>query len=386
MGVCIFAWLPSKHFVQIQPFGQDSVGSAHYATASKFNGSHFGLPPSSFHGMTGPSDNFIWKLLTMDWRMSSKFPEKRSRFRGAKSFASPLQLVRTDWQTCSFSKWVLCLQALKRARRPKYACHPPWPIVSFPWPGMSQLECLHTSKAQWDPMKVSISWTSASSEHDRKGKDRYFSSSTSPASAEKSMLWKTRPWKRNPVEKVGSVGWHCGSAHDWCSRGNRKLPLLAVFHMLGHCPGQRSCVSFAYFTLPPGWACEACTCFRSKISRISRDIWEISCELWDNRFTPKVLKEAWHCQSVLRASFLSCSSSREVQAKWLVGADTHGHLCSTGAKSLANPQFVRTCYSNLRWRWNRDERRTEPKIKRCRPTRVRMLMHKCISHVRPLSE
>ena len=28
-------------------------------------------------------------------------------------------------------------------------------------------------------------------------------------------------------------------------------------HVLGHCPGQLSCVSFAYVTLPPGRACEA---------------------------------------------------------------------------------------------------------------------------------
>ena len=35
------------------------------------------------------------------------------------------------------------------------------------------------------------------------------------------------------------------------------FPIRWFLHVLGHCPGHHSCVSFAYFTLPPGRACEA---------------------------------------------------------------------------------------------------------------------------------
>ena len=43
-----------------------------------------------------------------------------------------------------------------------------------------------------------------------------------------------------------------------------------------HCPG--GCVSFACFRLQTGTLCDACTCLRSKISW---DIWQISCENGD---------------------------------------------------------------------------------------------------------
>ena len=83
--------------------------------------------------------------------------------------------------------------------------------------------------------------------------------------------------------------------------------------------------------------------------------------------TSKVLKEARHCQSVLRASFPSRSSSSEVQAKRPVGADTHRHPCWTDAKSWASPQLVRTGCSNLRWRWNGKRQTNRAKIKRRGP-------------------
>ena len=77
------------------------------------------------------------KAVTHGLTRVDKIYRERSYFRGAKSHASPSQLVRTGWRTCSFSKCVFrvslsSLQALKCARRAKraraHACHPPWPI------------------------------------------------------------------------------------------------------------------------------------------------------------------------------------------------------------------------------------------------------------------
>ena len=62
-----------------------------------------------------------WKPLRLDWRGSST--EKRSHFRGAKSFASSPQLVRTGWKPvldlAPTFKWSKCVSCLKHARRAK---------------------------------------------------------------------------------------------------------------------------------------------------------------------------------------------------------------------------------------------------------------------------
>ena len=94
-------------------------------------------------------------------------------------------------------------------------------------------------------------------------------------------------------------------------------------------------------------------------------------------FTQKVLKEARHCQLVLTASFPSRSSYSEVQAQWPMGADTHRHRCSTDE---VRSSFGRggQVYDGTKMG---NDRQTEPKMKRREPTRVLVLMHKCISHV-----
>ena len=86
--------------------------------------------------------------------------------------------------------------------------------------------------------------------------------------------------------------------------------------------------------------------------------------------SPKVLKEARHCQSVLRTSFSSRSSSSEVKAKRPVGADKHGNPCSTDAKSLASPQLVRRGGRTYDGSEMGDDRQTDPEIKHCGPIRV----------------
>ena len=81
--------------------------------------------------------------------------------------------------------------------------------------------------------------------------------------------------------------------------GNRHF--LQFLHVLGHCPSHHNCVSFAYFTLPPGRVCEACFWLPSKISLINRGIWQIS---WGSEIDrPKVLKEARCCQLVRTVLF-----------------------------------------------------------------------------------
>ena len=48
---------PSMH-----PQAHINGGCAHYVMVSKFNGSHFGLPPSSIHQMTGLGGKMVWTM------------------------------------------------------------------------------------------------------------------------------------------------------------------------------------------------------------------------------------------------------------------------------------------------------------------------------------
>ena len=140
---------------------------------------------------------------------------------------------------------------------------------------------------------------------------------------------------------------------------------------------------FHFATMQVGTSCKRCTW-----SKISWDIWQISCEDLKSSTPkePKVLKEARHCESVLRASFPFRSSAGEMQAKWPVDADTHGHPCSIDAKSFASPQLVRTRWPNLWLCGNGDDscrqtdRQTDLEIKRCGPTRVRAKAFMHLSH------
>ena len=69
-----------------------------------------------------------------------------------------------------------------------------------------------------------------------------------------------------------------------------------------------------------------------------------------------------------------------MRAKWPVCTRTLGHRFSTDAKSLrVRCSFGRAGEPTI---WRQNDRR---EIRRCGPTRVRVLMHKYISHVQPSS-
>ena len=61
---------------------------------------------------------------------------ERSHFRGAKSFASPPQLIWTGWRSCSLSKGVSCfpLRSVHVKRACTHACYPPCTASQSPPP------------------------------------------------------------------------------------------------------------------------------------------------------------------------------------------------------------------------------------------------------------
>ena len=145
---------------------------------------------------------------------------------------------------------------------------------------------------------------------------------------------------------------------------------------------------FTVATKPVDVSCEGCT-----VRAVDQRSVRRSCS-WKSGNLAKVLKEARRCQLVLRASFPFRSSASEVQTKWPVGADTHWHpsfdrrqkFCESAARSDGLAKLTIAL-------GNGDDRQTQPEIKRCGPlgslpTRVPLgsvLMHSCISHVRPSS-
>ena len=136
---------------------------------------------------------------------------------------------------------------------------------------------------------------------------------------------------------------------------------LALFQSNAHCPLPR----FHCATMQAGTLCEACTCYRSKSSWDISDRSVVRSEIVHAQ-TAKVLKESSRCESVLRASFPFHSRTSKVQVKRPVGAGTHGHTGSTDVKSFARTLFVRASWQTKQ----QTDRQTEPKIKRCGPTRV----------------
>ena len=132
-------------------------------------------------------------------------------------------------------------------------------------------------------------------------------------------------------------------------------------------------------TLHAGMYCEEFTWLRSKTSR---DIWQISCEIgdcrcqWRRKLWKKLDAASWF------ESFLSLSLEHQRSAGKT--ARTLGHPCSTGAKSWVRSSFGRAGEHTVALKWG--GRTDRARIKALWDPLGSVLMHKCVSHVRPSSE
>ena len=141
-------------------------------------------------------------------------------------------------------------------------------------------------------------------------------------------------------------------------------------HVLGHCPGHCSSVSFAYFTLPPGRACEANDQRSAQRSVRSVGIGQISWRFEIDR--PKGLKEAGLCLSVRKLLFPFASArARAKCGRNGPSMHTHGGIRVRQTPKVLRPAARLDGLAKLSSRSNGLEGQTEPELKRCGPTRVR---------------
>ena len=133
------------------------------------------------------------------------------------------------------------------------------------------------------------------------------------------------------------------------------------------------------FCCSPGTPCDACRCLRSKIGL---DNATDQLEIWKSvRSTGQKFWRKLDAASRFESFFsllLERHRSAGKMVKWPVYTRTLEHLCSTDAKSFASPWTGWPTYDLAK-------ERKSPKWSAVDPLGS-VLMHKCISHVRPSSE
>ena len=130
----------------------------------------------------------------------------------------------------------------------------------------------------------------------------------------------------------------------WCSSGNRKPPLLAVFARSWPLSWSPQLCFVCVFYFATGWGVRRMHVPSIKDQSDQSGYLTDQLEIWDP--PAESSERSWTLQVGSKVSFPFRSSAIKVRAKRPIDSGTRGHPCSANAKNLSSPQRIWTSWRN----------------------------------------